>query len=167
MCSLINQVSYNAAGVLAHIASDGPEAWTIDTPTRDYALARMSAAIDRWNLNVERNINYRSFEPILGLVRCYETPECQHWAVWALANLTSVRNRYDWMQIQIFTNQFQSRLQVYPLKYCRLVEEERGIELLNELLAHEKPNERIKELTRIVIRNCRSNGNNEMMQLDG
>lgn len=50
----------------------------------------MAAAIERWDLNVERNINYRSFEPILGLVRCYETPECQHWAVWALANLTKV-----------------------------------------------------------------------------
>lgn len=51
----------------------------------------MSRAIERWNLNTERNINYRSFEPILGLVRCYETPECQHWAVWALANLTKVK----------------------------------------------------------------------------
>lgn len=84
------QVSYNAAGVLAHIASDGPTDWTIDTPSRDEVLSRMARAIERWNLNTERNINYRSFEPILGLVRCYETPECQHWAVWALANLTKV-----------------------------------------------------------------------------
>lgn len=84
------QVSYNAAGVLAHIASDGPTDWTIDTPSRDEVLNRMSKAIERWNLNTERNINYRSFEPILGLVRCYETPECQLWAVWALANLTKV-----------------------------------------------------------------------------
>lgn len=84
------QVSYNAAGVLAHIASDGPEAWTIETPTRQYVLCQMVHAIDRWDLNAERNINYRSFEPILGLLRCYDTPECQHWAVWALANLTKV-----------------------------------------------------------------------------
>lgn len=83
-------MSYNAAGVLAHIASDGPFEWTIETPTRESVLSRMDAAIQAWDLNVERNINYRSFEPILGLVRCYETPECQHWAVWALANLTKV-----------------------------------------------------------------------------
>lgn len=50
----------------------------------------MDAAIEGWDLHVERNINYRSFEPILSLIRCYETPECQHWAVWALANLTKV-----------------------------------------------------------------------------
>lgn len=86
-------MSYNAAGVLAHIASDGPEMWTIDKPSREEVLIKMSAAIDRWNLNVERNINYRSFEPIIGLVRCYGTPECQHWAVWALANLTKVSNK--------------------------------------------------------------------------
>lgn len=85
------QVSYNAAGVLAHIASDGADAWTIKTPTRQHVLERMVAAIQRWNIKSERNINYRSFEPILSLVRCYETPECQHWAVWALANLTQVK----------------------------------------------------------------------------
>lgn len=28
------EVSYNAAGVLAHMASDGQEAWTIDHPER-------------------------------------------------------------------------------------------------------------------------------------
>lgn len=75
---------------MAHIASDGPGDWNIETPSRNDVLARMARAIERWNLNTERNINYRSFEPILGLVRCYETPECQHWAVWALANLTKV-----------------------------------------------------------------------------
>lgn len=85
-------MSYNAAGVLAHIASDGVEAWTIDNPTRQAVLSRMTEAIQRWDLNAERNINYRSFEPILGLLRCYDTPECQHWAVWALANLTKVQN---------------------------------------------------------------------------
>lgn len=75
---------------MAHIASDGEAAWTIESPTRTDVLQRMVDAIERWNLDSERNINYRSFEPILGLVRCYETPECQHWAVWALANLTKV-----------------------------------------------------------------------------
>lgn len=84
------EVSYNAAGVLAHIASDGPETWTIMSPTREEVLDKMFLAIERWNLNTERNINYRSFEPILGLIKCYDTPACQTWAVWALANLTKV-----------------------------------------------------------------------------
>ncbi|RXG69704.1 Protein zer-1-like protein [Armadillidium vulgare] len=57
------EVSYNAAGVLSHIASDGPEAWTIEYPSREYVLRKMVSAIERWDLNSKRNINYRSFEP--------------------------------------------------------------------------------------------------------
>ncbi|XP_028896029.1 protein zer-1 homolog [Zeugodacus cucurbitae] len=126
------EVSYNAAGVLAHIASDGPEAWTIPSPSRDSVLIRLVEAIRRWDIKSERNINYRSFEPILGLVRCYETPQCQHWAVWALANLT----------------------QVYPEKYCQLVKEEHGIEILTELIQDPRPYEDIKLIARKVIEKC-------------
>lgn len=84
------EVSYNAAGVLAHMASDGPDTWAITNPTRDEVLMRMVMAIERWDLGAERNINYRSMEPIFRLVRCYDIPQCQHWAIWALANLTKV-----------------------------------------------------------------------------
>lgn len=87
------EVSYNAASVLAHLASDGEEAWTFDHPPRKEVLARMVIAINRWNLHSKRSINYRSFEPILRLVRVHHTPECQHWAVWALANLTHVDSK--------------------------------------------------------------------------
>lgn len=88
--STTSQVSYNAAGVLAHMASDGPEAWTVDEPARDAVLQRIAAAVERWDRTAERNINYRSFEPILSLLHAHHTPQCQHWAVWALANLTTV-----------------------------------------------------------------------------
>ncbi|BFF98449.1 protein zer-1 homolog [Drosophila madeirensis] len=135
------EVSYNAAGVLAHIASDGAEAWTIKSPSREHVLDRMVAAIQRWNIKSERNINYRSFEPILSLVRCYETPQCQHWAVWALANLT----------------------QVYPEKYCQLVEQENGIQILNELIEHESPYCEIKRIARLVIEQCDSGSGSERM----
>ena len=84
------EVSYNAAGVLAHMASDGPETWNIEEPTREDVLSRMVKAIESWRLNTNRNINYRSFEPIIRLLRVSHTPQCQHWAVWALANLTKV-----------------------------------------------------------------------------
>ena len=53
------QVSYNAAGVLAHMVSDGPESWKIKEPNRDEVLNRISNAIYRWDLDSKRNINYR------------------------------------------------------------------------------------------------------------
>lgn len=84
------EVSYNAAGVLAHIASDGADAWTIPSPSREDVLESLVKNIERWDLSTDRNINYRSMEPIFRLVRCFHQPECQHWAVWALANLTKV-----------------------------------------------------------------------------
>jgi Zyg-11 family protein len=73
--------------------SDGAGEWTIAEPTREHVLARMVTAIERWNINTKRNINYRSFEPILRLVRVHHTPQCQHWATWALANLTRVDSK--------------------------------------------------------------------------
>lgn len=126
------EVSYNAAGVLAHIASDGASVWTVAEPARDVVLGRMQRAVDRWDLRAERNINYRSFEPILGLLLAHHTPQCQHWAVWALANLTTV----------------------YPDKYCTLVEAEGGTRLLYELISHPNPYSRIKELAATVLHNC-------------
>ena len=57
-------------------------------PSRVEVLEKMVVALDRWDINTKRNINYRSFEPILRLVKVIHTPQCQHWASWALANLT-------------------------------------------------------------------------------
>lgn len=83
-------VSYNAARVVSHIASDGPDAWKIRTPSRESVLNKMSEVINRWDINSQIGIMCRSLQPILHLVRVYETPECQQWAVWTLANLTKV-----------------------------------------------------------------------------
>ncbi|KAL1424380.1 hypothetical protein MTO96_020172 [Rhipicephalus appendiculatus] len=129
------EVSYNAAGILAHILSDGPESWdkaSIQAVSRAEVLVRMRRAIDRWALITKRNINYRSFEPILRLLHCEHTPEAQHWAVWALANLT----------------------QVYPVKYCRLVREEGGLEMLEQLMQTPRPYPRIHELAKLIIYHC-------------
>ena len=41
------EVSYNAAGVLSHMASDGDQAWTCDTPHRDHVLERLVRAVNR------------------------------------------------------------------------------------------------------------------------
>ncbi|CAG9767948.1 unnamed protein product [Ceutorhynchus assimilis] len=141
------EVSYNAAGVISHIASDGPDVWTVEIPLRQQVLDRMISAIESWDLSSQRNINYRSFEPILYLVKIYHTPECQRWAVWALANLTKV----------------------YPEKYCHLVEKEGGLDLLKELIAHKDPPLANKQLAEIVIDNCKKFENHDWPQheLDG
>jgi len=103
------EVSYNAAGVLAHILSDGPEAWeAVPEPLRQDVCSRMARNIKEWNMDSPRNINYRSFKPILRLLLVEHTLECRLWAAWALANLTSV----------------------YPDKYVKLLVEEGGLNYL-------------------------------------
>ena len=47
-----------SAGVLAHMASDGAEAWTIEEPSRDQVLARMVRAINRLGYNMYRRVAF-------------------------------------------------------------------------------------------------------------
>ncbi len=84
------EIPYNSAGVLAHMMSDGEKQWTCTEHARVDVIADLENAIDKWDIKAERNINYRSFEPIFRLVRQYKNPICQRWSCWALANLTCV-----------------------------------------------------------------------------
>ncbi|XP_066928047.1 protein zer-1 homolog [Clytia hemisphaerica] len=126
------EVSYNSCGLLSHILSDGEEAWTITSITRDECMLKIIECIDRWNLAAQRNINYRSFKPILRLLACVHAPAAQHWAVWALANLTKV----------------------YPHKYCKLIEQEGGLELINQILQNGDVYVRTRWLGQSVLENC-------------
>ncbi|RWS15684.1 protein zer-1-like protein, partial [Dinothrombium tinctorium] len=126
------EVSYNAAGILSHIVSDGPDFWNSTLPQvdRNAILHRMREAISRWKINSKRNINYRSFEPILRLLKTsVDASEAQYWAVWALANLT----------------------RVYSSKYCPLLIEEKGVEILKELIKQENLPAHIKDLCLVTV----------------
>ncbi|RWS28170.1 protein zer-1-like protein [Leptotrombidium deliense] len=126
------EVSYNAAGILSHIISDGAEFWQNYLPQidRNTILNRMREAISKWKINSKRTINYRSFEPILRLLKPnIETSEAQYWAIWALANLTRVSSQ----------------------KYCPLLLEESGIKILKDLIARETLSAHIKDLCLVTI----------------
>ncbi|XP_060106949.1 protein zer-1 homolog [Heteronotia binoei] len=126
------EVSYNACGVLSHIMFDGPDAWVIAEPRREEVVDRMWAAIQRWDVNSRRNINYRSFEPILRLIPQGISPVSQHWATWALYNLVSV----------------------YPDKYCPLLIKEGGLLLLRDMIKMASARPETKEMGRKVIEHC-------------
>jgi len=148
------------------MASDGVDAWTIEKPTRKEVLKYMVQAIESWDLNAERNINYRSFGPLLRLLDVYHTPPCQHWAAWALANLTKVYCTYA-ILILIYAESFKESApfvscyfmldmisDFLAFKYCALVVKEGGLEKLHTVIADSRPYERIKELANLVIENC-------------
>jgi Zyg-11 protein homolog len=136
------EIPYNSAGVLVHIMSDGAQAWretygtqakddTHSDKERDAVIGDIESAIDKWDMRAERNINYRSFEPIFRLVNEYANPICQRWSCWALANLTTV----------------------YPDIYCPLFDKENGRLLLDKLMQTSGVDEIIKKYSVVVLQN--------------
>lgn len=82
-------------------------------------------------MTARRYINYRSFKPILRLLPMFNASGAQHWAVWALANLTTTDVE----------------------KYCRYVQDEGGEELLKQIVEDSRATPMIKELAEIVLKN--------------
>uniref|UniRef100_A0A1I7UJW1 Protein kinase domain-containing protein n=1 Tax=Caenorhabditis tropicalis TaxID=1561998 RepID=A0A1I7UJW1_9PELO len=128
------EISYNSAGVLAHMVSDGAEAWNTITVCRDEVMQKIVDATANWKLTTRRFINYRSFRPILRLLPLYRAYASQHWAVWALANLTTTDGE----------------------KYCAYVRDEGGVPLLEELVGNPETTADIRSLANTVLDNIRA-----------
>ena len=52
-------ISNSAAGVLAHLAADDPESWTIEKPSRETVKSRLRDTVNNWDLESRRNVRYR------------------------------------------------------------------------------------------------------------
>lgn len=86
-------VSYFAAGIAAHLLSDGPCAWTIPLqPTRDQLLEQLADTVTHWQTPQGEMVAYRSFQPFFPLLRCSEAYPVQLWAVWAIHHVCT-KNR--------------------------------------------------------------------------
>ena len=134
---------WSVAGVLVNLASDGAHAWTIPQPGRlyllsvvrlamiitvyrDQVMSRVARAINSWDIQTELNVRSHTLTPHISLGRVSHTPECQLWAMWTLANYTTVK----------------------PDKYCKILVEEEGLSLVDEIL-NNGPGQG-QELARIV-----------------
>ncbi|KAI6214672.1 Leucine Rich Repeat family protein, protein [Aphelenchoides besseyi] len=125
------ETSYNSAGVLAQLLSDGVEKWSDCTVARDEVTERIVATTIRWNMDSRRFINYRSFRPILRLLPIFESYGSQIWALWALANLTTTDGP----------------------KYCMFIVKENGLSLLHDLQKDPRSTNAIKSLVDRILQN--------------
>lgn len=127
------ECSYNACGILAHLISDGQGFWDTHLPVGkirfNKIMDKMCAAIDRWPINSRRNINYRSFEPIVRLLDLDIAPAAQYWAVFALANLTRIN----------------------PAKYCPMLLPFNGLVRLRRLTAPKSSETYVCNLALITV----------------
>lgn len=85
-------VSYFAAGIVAHLASDGIEQWTVHSHTRDEMLGELRNAVSQWKVPDSEMVAYRSFRPFFSLLRIDMDYQVQLWAVWAIHHVCT-KNR--------------------------------------------------------------------------
>ncbi|XP_059151723.1 protein zyg-11 homolog B-like [Physella acuta] len=82
-------VSYFAAGILAHLCSDGDEAWrSIAGLDRYDILEDLRTVVSNWDQPKAEMVAYRSFSPFFPLLQSQDTP-IQLWAVWAIHHVCS------------------------------------------------------------------------------
>ncbi|KAI1702118.1 zyg eleven-related protein 1 [Ditylenchus destructor] len=131
-------ISYSSAYVLAHLASElEAGSWqsamcVCYVARRSYvASEKLMAAIGAWDLSTKILFQYKSLKPILQLLTMFHSPASVHWAVWALANLTSTD----------------------PEKYCRYIDEEDGEKLVRKLVYDLRVHSRTSILARVVLAN--------------
>uniref|UniRef100_A0A673YQP3 Zyg-11 family member, cell cycle regulator n=1 Tax=Salmo trutta TaxID=8032 RepID=A0A673YQP3_SALTR len=93
ICSLLHspevEVSYFAAGILAHLTSRGEAAWTLSITLRSDLLEQLHSTILKWPTPACEMVAYRSFNPFFPLLECFHTPGVQLWAAWAMQHVCS------------------------------------------------------------------------------
>lgn len=85
-------VSYFAAGIVAHLASDGDEQWSVSSHSRKEMLLELESAIMQWKVPDSEMVAYRSFRPFFPLLGLEMDRQVQLWAVWAIHHVCT-KNR--------------------------------------------------------------------------
>ncbi|KAK7864900.1 hypothetical protein R5R35_001989 [Gryllus longicercus] len=95
-------VSYFAAGIIAHLASDGSDIWSVTSGvTREQLLHELGEVVTHWETPDGEMVAYRSFHPFFPLLTCHEAFQVQLWAVWAIQHVcTKNAKRYCPMLIE-------------------------------------------------------------------
>lgn len=87
-------VSYFAAGIAAHLLSDGQHAWAngLSLVIRKQLLDQLAKAVTNWQTPQGEMVAYRSFQPFFPLLQCMDAYPVQLWAVWAIHHVCT-KNR--------------------------------------------------------------------------
>lgn len=122
-------VSYFAAGIISHLASDGDTKWTVTNISRQEMLQELGNVVSKWDIPEGEMVAYRSFFPFFPLLNCPMDYPIQLWAVWAIHHVCT-RN---------------------PKRYCIMLIAEGGIKLLQQILDNEHTHENIKYFVNLIL----------------
>ncbi|XP_062308306.1 protein zyg-11 homolog [Osmerus eperlanus] len=125
------EVSYFAAGILAHLTSRGERAWGLGLELRNAMLEQLHSAILKWPTPECEMVAYRSFGPFFPLLECFHTPGVQLWAAWAMLHVCSKN----------------------AARYCSMLLEEGGLEGLRRVHTHPDTHPDVRGLVDSILLN--------------
>ena len=77
-------VSYFAAGIAAHLASDDQLDWSKIIISKSKIVEELGNVVLNWKTHVQDLVAYRSFKPFYPLMKESQPIPVQMWAVWAV-----------------------------------------------------------------------------------
>ncbi|XP_037355614.1 protein zyg-11 homolog A isoform X2 [Talpa occidentalis] len=126
------EVSYFAAGIIAHLTSDR-QPWLSRDLQRSALLQDLYATIQNWpssSCKMTALVTYRSFKAsFFPLLSNFSQPEAQLWALWALYHVCSKN----------------------PNKYCKMLVEEGGLQLLCDIQEHSEAHPQAQQLATSIL----------------
>lgn len=121
-------VSYFAAGIVAYLASSGP--WTATTLSKEEMTEDLCRVVSSWKTPKDEMVAYRSFKPFFPLMAVDQSYAVQLWATWAVHHVCTKN----------------------PQRYCSMLKEQGGSEVILNLLKSADPKTRVHALAERIIR---------------
>ncbi|XP_029803796.1 protein zyg-11 homolog A [Suricata suricatta] len=125
------EVSYFAAGIIAHLTSD-KQLWMSHDLQRSALLRDLYETIQNWpssSCKMTALVTYRSFKAFFPLLRNFSQPAVQLWALWAMYHVCSKN----------------------PSKYCRMLVEEEGLQLLCDIQEHGEADPQAQKIAASIL----------------
>ncbi|KAL6031986.1 hypothetical protein STEG23_012926 [Scotinomys teguina] len=129
------EVSYLAAGVIAHLTCD-KQHWLSRDLQRSDLLQNLRLTIQNWpssQCKMSALVTYRSFKAFSPLLGNFSQPEVQLWALWAVHHVCSKN----------------------PSKYCQLLVEEGGLQLVCDIREHGQADAQVRRMAASVLEDFR------------
>ncbi|KAM5247773.1 protein zyg-11 homolog A [Ctenodactylus gundi] len=134
------EVSYFAAGIIAHLTCDR-QSWLFRDRERSALLQHLHAALQNWPRSccmMSGLVTYRSLRAFFPLLGNFAPPEVQLWALWAMYH--------------VFSNN--------PSKYCKMLVEEGGVQLLWDIQGNGQADLQAQQMAGTILGDFRTHFSN-------
>ena len=129
-------VSYFAAGIAAHLASDDQIDWSKNSQAKSQLVEELGKVVLNWKTRVQDLVAYRSFKPFYPLMKESQPVPVQMWAIWAVHHVCC--NKGD--------------------RYGPMLTSQGGDKILLKLLDNPKSPDHMKNLIREIFNTLETNG---------